>query len=99
MTRLWLVALAMCGLVAGQSTARIEGRVVTQSGEPVRKATVRLQGGQQSYVEVSDGAGKFAIEGLPAGRFQTSAARAGFTEPQSNTPQPNWVTVQAGQSK
>ncbi len=94
--RLWLVGLALCGTVVAQSTARIEGHVVSQSGEPVRKATVRLQGGQPptTYVEVSDGAGKFAIEALPPGRFTISASRAGFNSPPNST-----ITLQAGQVK
>ncbi len=82
--RLWLAVLALGGSLAGQSTARIEGRVVSQSGEPVRKATVRLQatGAQPAgYLEVSDGAGKFAFNGLPEGQYWISASRPGFSTP------------------
>jgi hypothetical protein len=101
MMRSWIVALALCGVVAGQSTARIEGRVVSQNGEPVRKATVQLEGGQplpgqepMAYVEISDSAGKFAIEGLAAGRYTISASRAGFAASSNSA-----ITVQAGQVK
>ncbi len=93
--RLWLAMLGLGGSLVGQSTARIEGRVVSQSGEPIRKATVELRGNRLLYVDISDSAGRFAIDGLAPGRYTISASRAGFVRTQTNTS----ITLQDGQAK
>src|SRR4051812_42307865 len=70
---------------ADQKKIRVEGNIFSLSGEPVRKATVRLQGGPTqpgqpptSYSETSDAAGKFVFEDVAAGRYTLSAEKAGF---------------------
>src|SRR5258708_5242158 len=105
--RRWIAVLVLGGsIAAGQSTGRIEGHVLSQSGEPVRKATVRLQGNAPSaaarsitYIEVSDAAGKFVFEELPPGRYTLAASRTGYTPPKSNGISYSSITLQAGQAK
>ena len=64
---------------------RVEGTVLSLSGEVVRKATVRLQGGPAqpgqgpaNYSETSDNAGKFVFEDVAPGRYVLSAEKPGF---------------------
>jgi uncharacterized GH25 family protein len=66
---------------------RLEGSVLSVTGEAVRKATVRLQGngpvqsGQllpTTYTESTDNAGKFVFEDVAEGRYTLSAEKAGF---------------------
>ena len=66
-------------------TALVEGQVLSQAGEPLRKATVRLEVyyadrglNAISYTDTTDGAGKFVFEGVLPGRYTLSAERAGF---------------------
>jgi len=70
---------------AAARTARVEGQVLTQTGEPLRKATVRLthyyadpSPNAISYTDTADGAGKFVFEGVLPGRYTLSAERTGF---------------------
>jgi len=82
----------------------LEGRVVSQTGEPLGKVTVRLQttapgiGGQVTqYLEVSDNAGKFVFEEVPPGRYALFPERTGFSRPR--TGEPTTITLQAGEVK
>lgn len=66
-------------------TIRVEGTVLNLNGDRVRKATVRLQGGGSqpgqpptSYVEATDGAGKFLFDDVAPGRYTLSAEKPGF---------------------
>ncbi|MEO8100263.1 MAG: carboxypeptidase-like regulatory domain-containing protein [Acidobacteriota bacterium] len=90
--RLLLTSLLFASLASAQNTGRIEGRVVSVTGEPVRKATVRINGtsterGQQPpvYVEITGSDGSFIAENVAAGRYVAQAQRSGFTTAQ----QPN----------
>jgi hypothetical protein len=62
---------------------RIAGTVVNAaSGEPVRRATVAVlpdeAGGQLFESFETDNDGRFAFEGLPAGKFPLTASKRGF---------------------
>jgi len=70
---------------ANQKTARVEGTILSLNGDPVRKATVRLQGlatqpGQPptAYGETTDSAGKFLFDDVAPGRYTLSADKPGF---------------------
>jgi protocatechuate 3,4-dioxygenase beta subunit len=70
---------------AAARTAHLEGQVLSQAGEPLRKATLRLNpyygdhsSNAVSYMDTTDGAGKFVFEGVLPGRYMLSADRTGF---------------------
>jgi len=70
---------------AASRTARLEGQVLSQTGEPLRKATLRLapyyadrSSNAVSYTDTTDGTGKFVFEGVLPGRYTLSAERTGF---------------------
>lgn len=69
---------------AAARTARLEGQVLTQAGEPLRKASVRLTPygtslpNAVSYVDTSDASGNFVFEAVRPGRYTLSAQRTGF---------------------
>jgi beta-lactamase regulating signal transducer with metallopeptidase domain/protocatechuate 3,4-dioxygenase beta subunit len=70
---------------AERKKIRVEGTVLGPSGEPVRKAAVRLQmrnlpaaERSRSFSETTDDSGKFVIDDLPPGIFTLSATKAGF---------------------
>jgi protocatechuate 3,4-dioxygenase beta subunit len=89
--RWFLLALILCAALvsaqsdASQKTIRVEGTVLSLNGDPVRKATVRLQvtsaqAGQSptSYSESTDSAGKFVFDDVAPGRYMLSADKPGF---------------------
>src|SRR5690349_9504452 len=59
---------------------RIEGRVVSTTGEPVRKADVRLVtiSAQAAVAQLSDDSGKFVFEDLKTGTYKIRAKSVGF---------------------
>jgi hypothetical protein len=85
-------AAAPGGASDPQSLARLEGRVISVAGDPLRKATVRMQmmtpartpgaTGQPpaitNYTSTSDNDGNFLFEDLQPGRFDLSAERNGY---------------------
>ncbi len=87
-----MIVIAILPLMLVQSQApppaRVEGQVISAAtGEPLRKASVRLQpnfsrlpdGSQPTaYMMTSEEAGKFAIEGIAPGIYTLSATRTGF---------------------
>lgn len=95
---------------AAAHTAHVEGQVLSQAGEPLRKATLRLapyyldRGSNISYTDATDGAGKFAFEGVLPGRYTLSAERTGFlaqnygTRGATNNSAGSLLTLAAGQS-
>lgn len=61
----------------------VEGTVISQAGEPLNRATVRLEmidgpQGQSSYSSTTDDAGKFTIEGPRPGSYTLYATKTGF---------------------
>jgi hypothetical protein len=66
----------------------VDGRVVSEAtGEPVRKAAVRLTpagGGRggRAYGAMSDASGRFSIPNVAPGRYRLSVGRGGFAEGQ-----------------
>ena len=67
---------------AAQGGGAIAGALVTAEGRPVRRAAVKLTGGQPSTTRTttSDATGRFVFTGLPQGIYRVSAAKAGFIE-------------------
>jgi len=70
---------------AAARTAHVEGQVLTQAGEPLRKATVRLTPyyadrslNATSYGDTADGVGKFVFEEVLPGRYTLTAERTGY---------------------
>jgi len=68
----------------GQNS-RVEGTVLGLNGDPVRKATVRLQGTFSqavqlpiTYSETTDNGGKFVFDDVAPGRYTLSADKPGF---------------------
>jgi protocatechuate 3,4-dioxygenase beta subunit len=61
-------------------SARLTGTVRDQTGAPVRLAIVTLAGDAMPdrRSRISDDSGRFAFEGLPAGRFKLSAQKAAY---------------------
>ena len=91
-------------VVAAQQTASLSGVVVSDpGGQPVRQAVVTVagEGLAQTRSVVTDDAGRFSFEHLPAGRFSVSASKqayvanaAGARRPgRSGTP----ISIAAGQ--
>jgi hypothetical protein len=68
---------------------RLEGRVVSVSGEAVSRATVSLRPVDGTVVAgtmpniATDDEGKFVIDDVPAGRYTLAAQKAGFLVPGS----------------
>src|SRR4029079_2249041 len=70
-------------------TARLRGRVLAvDNGGPVRRAQVRIMSQDiGSKTAMTDADGRYEFRDLPAGRFNLSAAKAGY------------VTIQYGQTR
>src|SRR5882724_10010075 len=92
--------------------SKVEGRVTSlATGEPVRKATLRLRGTMTgpttnaadvpAYQSTTDNEGKFLFEDIEPGRYTLMAERAGFvrqTYGASSPTRPGTVlTLDAGQ--
>ena len=94
--RLYLFCVLLSASISGQPTpdatadaasrtAHIEGQVLAQTGEPLRKAIVRLthyyadrSPNATSYADTADGAGKFVFDGVLPGRYTLTAERTGY---------------------
>ena len=103
-----VLALFLASICTAQQPGSIEGRVVTPTGAPVPKATVRLVApasapGQQSaaYVEVTSSDGRFVAEGIAPGRYNANAQRTGYAPVRTSTGAVTPVTVEiaAGETK
>jgi hypothetical protein len=68
------------GRPAQTGTARLRGRVVSQTGLPVRRAQISLlaQGGGDRRQTTTDIDGRYEFVELAAGRYAVSASKAGF---------------------
>src|SRR5580698_3821937 len=89
-----MITAAIFSLVFMQSaaqpppSAKVEGQIVNaMTGEPLKKATVRLNGSfvasqnggpPATYAATSGEGGKFVIEGIPSGTYILWASRTGF---------------------
>ncbi len=105
--RLFLLALFGVSLAIAQSTnapanARIEGQVVSVTGEPVKNATLRLVGlpGQPTrpgvnYSQSSKNDGAFVFEAVPPGTYIVAVQKDGFTLGTSR----NQITLTPGQAR
>src|SRR5690606_29725592 len=76
-----------------QKKIRLEGQVLSSAGDPLRRATVRLQPANiivrgapagfappGSYSETTDENGKFVFENVDEGRYTLSAERTGYVQ-------------------
>ena len=70
------VALLMIAAAAAQP-AHVAGRVVKQTGEGMRHATVTLLGAER-YTATADAAGAFAFDGVAPGTYALMAQRVGY---------------------
>src|SRR5919198_5357545 len=61
-------------------TAVIRGRIVAaDTGAPIRRAQVRAtSGGGRGHLTSTDAEGRFELTGLPAGRWELTASKAGY---------------------
>jgi Carboxypeptidase regulatory-like domain len=93
--RLCLLCMLLVASLSGQPapdsatnadarTARVEGQVLSQTGEPLRRASVRLTPYGTSlpnavgYIDTSDASGNFLFEAVSPGRYTLEAQRTGF---------------------
>lgn len=63
---------------------RIEGRVTDPKGAAIPGAsiTVRNQTSKQEFTAITDGQGRYKVEGLPAGTYNVTVGAKGFKETQ-----------------
>jgi hypothetical protein len=74
---------------------RITGRIVTGEGVPVAGALVTVgaaEGPAGAGSAVSDAAGRYAVEGLAAGRYRVRASRNGFFDGEHGRPRLQAIT-------
>ncbi|MCY4026601.1 MAG: TonB-dependent receptor [Acidobacteria bacterium] len=76
-----IVLLAFLGSapLAEAQSGRVAGDVVDETGGALPGATVTLIGPGLSRVVQTDGAGAFAVDGLPAGSYMLTIALSGFS--------------------
>ena len=68
---------------------RIRGRVLSETGAPVRRAQVRLSGADVgARSATTDADGRFEFIDLPDGRFSLSASKAGYVNAQYGQTRP-----------
>ena len=72
----------ICAQAPGPDTMCVlEGKVLSLSGEPLRKATLHLRaapGSSANYSVSSDATGKFVFDDIEPGRYSLSAERTGY---------------------
>lgn len=79
-----LAGLLLPATLLAQGTGTLRGRVVdTETGEPVRDATLRIRGLQPV---AADSLGRFEITGIPAGQAQITVLALGYTSNQWKVP-------------
>src|SRR5437763_4130769 len=85
-------AQAPAGAQAPVEKARVEGLITNLTGDPLKKAVVRLQGNftaptgttgtppapPTAYTSETDAAGHFVFEDVDPGRYALSAERSGY---------------------
>ena len=61
------------------ATAVIGGRVVSDAGQPIKRARVVVSGaGRGGHSALTDDQGRYVVADLPAGTYSISASKAGF---------------------
>jgi len=79
----WLVWLVCAPALGQRGAGNVSGKVISaQSGQGLRKVTVRLKGegaeGTEEYEATTDAAGGFRIEAVPAGEYTVTVTRTGY---------------------
>src|SRR5579863_395128 len=80
-TTLCLIAVMLtCLLCAAQdaSSASIAGVVMAGPGEPIAGAKVELYSPARTFAGETDRAGRYQLEGIPAGDYEFQVRSAGF---------------------
>jgi hypothetical protein len=85
-----VISAAVCHAQTTQPKGSVSGTVVSTAGEPLKGATLRLQGQpppntsttppspMQAYAASSDAQGNFTFEDLDPGRYTLSSERIGY---------------------
>lgn len=63
-------------------TSSVRGRIVSDTGQPLRRVVVQLRGAPTPHATTTDVDGRYAFDDLPAGHYTVSAGRTGYI----NTP-------------
>jgi len=97
---MWVMWLVCAPALGQRGAGNVSGKVVSaQSGQGLRKVTVRLKGegaeGTEEYEATTDAAGAFRIEGVPAGEYTVTVTRTGYFVA-STAESAMQVTVEAG---
>ena len=59
-------------------TAAVRGRVVSDTGQPMRRIVVQLQGAPTAHATATDTDGSFEFSALPSGHFTLMATHTGY---------------------
>jgi hypothetical protein len=59
-------------------TGRVRGRITTDTGQPLRRAPIRLNGAPSQHVTTTDIDGRYEFTDLPSGHFTVLASRTGY---------------------
>jgi hypothetical protein len=76
-----------------ESTGCLFGFSVDRQGNPVKKVTVDLQSGADSFVVTTDSCGRFTFNGLKPGTYTVQAKKDGYFTVKLNEP----VEIKANQ--
>jgi hypothetical protein len=87
MMRHLFLAMLLSAAASAQQPARVTGRVVDQSGAPIRRANVTLFG-VESHKGLTDNNGAFTIDSVAPGRYSLTAEAPGFAKQKYGAPNP-----------
>lgn len=73
------VCVPVCGGFDPDCNAELDGYVRDSQGNPLAAATVSVVAPPSGYTDSTNGAGYYAISGLPTGNYQVSALKPGYT--------------------
>jgi protocatechuate 3,4-dioxygenase beta subunit len=65
-------------------TARVRGRITSDTGQPLRHISVQLGGAPGPHFAITDNDGRYEFSDLPAGRFTISANHTGYVAARSD---------------